>query len=308
VSDDSFTAILGFSLDPWPIPQATVVVSDSVNSINFLLIALPDGSLGLRVIRNGANEDYETDVVVPEGGFKVVTSIVYTPLTPNIRLNGTEIAVAPVGSRQKVAHLLKRQSPISPKKNYALSTEVPELATDSEALFVRTISDLANASMSNDWYVLLKSSGHLRLLLLDGLLHKANERHRLRLKFRVAAPGEPPPIDFDKLWTNIAPHDLPDDRLADLNLEQFLKLSVFESKHARITVKDIINAVANADGGVHLGKPRQAQEELILAIDKEAMRFGQAASRHMLKEICSVVVAGSERLVEKIQGKIPGAA
>jgi hypothetical protein len=181
-------------------------------------------------------------------------------------------------------------------------------ATDAEALFIRTIADLADASTSNDWYLLLKSSADLRLLLLDGLLHKANERHKLKIRFRIATPGDLPPIDFDKFWRNIAPHNLSEHQLTDVSVDQFLKLRVFESKQDAITVKDVIRAAANADGGVHLDAPRQAQEELVLALDKETMRFGQAASRYILKEICAVVVASSIPLVGQIQEKSLGAA
>lgn len=278
-------------------------MSDSANGNQLILTSLPDGSLGLRIVRDGTNEDYETDIIVPEGAFKVVASLNYAPSQPNIRINGIEIAVAPAGSRQKDIFPLRTRPTPASQTPVALSNEIPTHATDAEALFIRTIADLADAGNSSDWYVLLKSSAHLRLLLLDGLLHKANERHKLKMQFRVPAAGEPPPIDFDKLWHNIAPHDLPDQLLADVNLDQFLKLRVFESKTDSVTVRDVIRAAANADGGVHLDTPRQAQEELVLALDKETFRFGQAASRHILRDICKVVVASSILLITLIQAE-----
>lgn len=302
MSDDCFFACFGMALEPWPIPEAAVLVSDSVNGIQFLFIGVPDGSLGLRIVRNGTYEDYETDIIVPENSFKIVASINYAPSQPSIRINTIEIAVAPVGSRQKGICFLSSQPPVASKEAAPLSNEVPTNATDAEALFIRTITDLANASTSNDWYLLLKSSAHLRLLLLDGLLHKANERHKLKVQFRVAAQGDPPPLDFDKLWHNIAPHDLPELQLTDVSLDQFLKLRVFESRNDSVTVKDVIRAVANADGGVHLDT-RQAQVELVLELDKDTQRFGQVASRHILRDICTVVVASSIPLIGHIQGR-----
>lgn len=237
MSDDCFFACFGISLEPWPIPQAAVLVSDSANGVQFQFIGLPDGSLGLRIVRNGTYEDYETDIIAPESLFKIVASINYAPSQPSIRINGIEIEVAPVGSRQKGICPLRSQPTIASREFAVLSNEVPAHATDAEALFIRTITDLANASTSNDWYLLLKSSAHLRLLLLDGLLHQANERHKLKVEFRVADPGDPPPIDFDKLWHNIAPHDLPEQQLTDVSLDQFLKLRVFESRSDSVTVK-----------------------------------------------------------------------
>ncbi|MCM2341365.1 hypothetical protein [Rhodoferax sp.] len=300
---DDFFACFGMSLDTWPIPQATVLVSDSINSSQFLFIGLPDGSLGLRVIRSGMHEDYETDIISPEGSFKIVASINYAPSRLSIQINGIEIECAPVGSREKGCFPLRSQSASAAPEYIAFASDIPPHATHAEALFIRTMGDLADAATSHDWYVLLKSSADLRLLLLDGLLHKANERHRLKVEFRVVGSGEPPPMDFDKLWNNIAPHDVPEELLKNVNLEQFLKLQVFESKNRTITVKDVIRAAANADGGVHFGNPERAEEGLVLILDKDAMRFGQAASRHMLRDICKVVVASSIPLVERIQRK-----
>ena len=208
-----------------------------------------------------------------------------------------------MGSRAKSIFNVQSQVSVITEP-VVLSNEVPEHATKSEALLIRTISEIANASTSNDWYLLLKSSGHLRLLLLDGLLHKANETNRLQIQFRVAAPGESPPIDFDKMWINIAPLDLPGSLLSDLNLDQFLRLCVFQSKDGKVTVKDVIRAVANADGGVHLADPMQADKELILTLDKNTLRFGQVASRHILRDICEVVVNSCSPLIRNIQLRV----
>ncbi|MFZ4526185.1 MAG: hypothetical protein ACOYOE_11760 [Chlorobium sp.] len=299
---DDFFACFGMSLDTWPIPQAAVLVGESINNSQFLFIGLPDGSLGLRVIRGGVHEDYETDIIFQEGAFKIVASINYAPSMPNIRINGMEIECAPVGTREKGLFRLSSQSiSAAQKEHITFCIDIPQHANDAEALFIRTIGDLSIAAASHDWYVLLKSSAALRLLLIDGLLHKANERYRLKLEFRIVDPGDPPPIDCDKLWNNIAPLDLPEELLTNVNLAQFLKLRVFESKNVVVTVKDIIRATANADGGVHFGDPAGIAEEFVLKLDKESIRFGQVASRHVLRDICKVVVASSIPLVRHIR-------
>ncbi len=298
---DSFSAFFGMALDIWPIPEATVIVSESILDVQLLIIGLPDGSLGIRLIRNSVNEDYETDIIAPDAEFKIAASIVYSPLSPRVRLNGSDIACAPVGSRQKGIFRLGAPPPQAVQEPTQPSTNVPPHATDAEALFIRTIGDLYQAAASNDWHILLKSSAALRLLLLDGLLHKGNERHRLKIGFTVADNSDPPPVAFDKLWNNIAPHDLPLSRLTSVNLDQFLRLKIYESKDGTITVRDVIRAAANADGGVHFGNPANPEEELVLTLDKKSTRFGQAASRHVLRELCRVVVAGTTPLVERIQ-------
>ena len=298
---DSFTAIFGISIDKWPIPEAAVLISESTENAQLLFIGLPDGSLGIRIVRNGTSEDYKTDILAPDAEFKIVVSIAYSPLSLHVRINGTDLVCAPLGQRVKIVTRLKAPPQRRSSKPVNFSLNVPPFATDAEALFARTIGDLSLASESNDWHVLLKSSAHLRLFLLDGLFHKASENHRLKVGFMVAGNSAPPPIAVDKQWISIAPHDIPLINLVTVNLEQLLKLKVFESKGESITVRDVIRAAANADGGIHFGRPTSAEEKLVLVLDKESMRFGQASSRHILRDICKVVVAGSIPLIERIQ-------
>lgn len=308
MSDQTFYACCGFELDTWPIQHAAVIFSETINAIQFFVIGLPDGSLGIRVVRGGETEDYETDIIAPETTFKVVLSINYSPLNPSIRINGSDIQTARVGTRGKNILPLCVQAIVVVSESPTPSQHVPEEATHAEALFVRTVGDLSQASRSHDWYTLLKSSAPLRLLLLDGLMHKANERHNMKIQFRVADPGQPPPFKFDKLWHSISPDGLPLQNVTYASLDQFLRLRVFESPTEVITVKDVIRAAANADGGVHFGAPRLPQEELMLALDTGSMRMGHSASRDFLRKICSVVVESAMPLLSKIQGQSSSAA
>lgn len=104
---------------------------------------------------------------------------------------------------------------------------MPERATDAEALFVRAVWELGSATASHDWYVLLKTSAPLRLLLLDGLLHNANQRHGLKMTFRVSRDDDPPPIEVDRHWNSVAPHGRPVEHTMIVGLGAFLQLKVF---------------------------------------------------------------------------------
>lgn len=304
MSNDCFFAALAFEFRVWPLPQEYVVSSDSSNNIRFFIICLPDGSLRIRILRNGIQEDYETDIIVPEKTLKVVLSINYSPYHPNIRINGKDIESAPAEKRKKNLFTLNAQL-TTPIEDIPIPDQhVPDNASDAEALFIRTVGDLSSASRSDDWYKLLKSSAPLRLLLLDNLLHKANERHRIDIQFLVAAPPiQPCPVDFDRIWHPISPRGLPMENTVYVGLKKFLKLIVFESKTYKITIKDIIRTAANADGGVHFGSAKMHQEALILDVDRETIRMGQTASRHILKNICEITAQGMTPLLNNIQGK-----
>lgn len=307
MSEQCFFACQAFELDHWPIAQAVVITSEAIGDIRYFLICLPDGSLGIRVERNGNFEDYETDIINPEGAFKVVVVINYRPLAPAIRVNGIDLMIAPVGVRAKRMIRLPHQEPSSEWQSEVLSPEVPEHVSDAEALFIRTVCELSTAAVSHDWYVLLKTSAPLRLLLLDGLLHKANQRYGVKLQFRVSQDNEPPPIEVNRHWSSIAPHGRPQENTALMGLDDFLKLKVFRSPSGELTVRDVIRAVANADGGVHFGNPRTTEEKLLLEMDRESMRMGQTVSRQFLKEICYVCVETFAPLVKSLQTDRPSA-
>lgn len=118
MSDDSFFVCSGFELDRWPIPQATVLFSESINEVRVFVICLPDGSLGIRVSRTRGDEDYETDIIVPESAFRIVLSINYTPDSLSVRINGRDIKALAVGARSVKDHFRFRS--ISTPTNFDL--------------------------------------------------------------------------------------------------------------------------------------------------------------------------------------------
>lgn len=225
-----FTVFFAMALDMWPIPEAAILVSESVNGMQVHFIGLPDGSCGVRVVRGEVFEDYETDIILPESGFKIVVAIQYVSGSLCVRVNGAELACAPLGVREKGIFTLNAQLVGAFSNQDAFSTDIPPYASDAEALFIRTIGDLAQASVSNDWHVLLKSSAALRLLLLDGLLDKVNKGYGLNFGFEIACDNGGFPVEFDKRWYSVAPHDSPEDFRAVVNRDRLLEAKVYESK------------------------------------------------------------------------------
>jgi hypothetical protein len=308
MSDDSFFACQAFELDRWPVPSAAVLVGEAIGKIRYFLICLPDGSFGVRVERNGANEDYETDVLCPAGAFKVAVSINYSPGSPRVRVNGIDVGVSLVGAREKQFIALPAQSSDRTWRTETFDQTIPDHASDAEALLIRSVGEVNNASASHDWYVLLKSSAPLRLLLLDGLIQRANQRHKIKVTFRVAYDSDPIPINDASVWYSVAPHGRRSEHTAMIGLDAFLRKEVFQSPGSAISVRDVIRAAANADGGVHYGKPRTPEEELLLILDRGSLRMGQTASRSLLREICQVCVEALTPLVKAIQQADSGAA
>ena len=137
-----------------------------------------------------------------------------------------------------------------------------------EYIFVADIDDLQRILKYPDTRNLLGASAILRRLLTDKqpLLHKVAKGRDFKPRFVVALrvePEPPPPAKeagFTSLkfeWTNPAldvRHGMP---TKELGLDDFLREPVHQVGSTRITIKQLINYVANVGGGVHQGSPRK---------------------------------------------------
>lgn len=137
------------------------------------------------------------------------------------------------------------------------------------SLFLSTMDDLRDrvSAPRGDGYEILRSSGLLRQLLMDGqpLVHIVNRAVRMPLRFEIGrgdldadlGVGVPSPV---VRWLNPYPFDLPS-RTTDLG--GFLKYSVIEAHGQRGTVGDVIRVCAHVLGGVHFGDAKTAAERAL---------------------------------------------
>lgn len=314
------------SRETWPVEEPLKLFEKRAGNMELRVFALCDGSLMLQVLRRRRTENYETDILVPRGGFLISVDIFYEPLNPVVIINGTQAGVSlmprahfdgksegthqfvvPPGRtfRFKTVHYMTPMAAYQPSRVPDFPRGVPDTANSGETIFLRTIFDLANASVSDDWYVLLKSSALLRLLLLDGLIHKANQQHRLKLRYRVRIRGKRRFTYASEIGKpGIAPYPTDSaEELSELNETELLKLPAFGVLGEEISIKELIKAAANADGGVHFEPAKFPKEALALDYDEVCTAFGQANSRWVLKQLCYIVVTGLLPLVEAIQSR-----
>jgi len=188
--------------------------------------------------------------------------------------------------------------------------EVPQIVVgvgsnlaDAEQFFVRTVADLQMASRSNDAYTLIRASGVLRLLLLDGLLHKANARLHLNLVFTTNNIGSlPESLGAPELhWQALSPQHIRTAQRLELKLDHFLSAPVIETPTGTASVRDFVQACSNALGGIHFGGVRNGREEIVLEFNGAHMSFGSRPSVQALQDICYIVVRALHPLVLAIQ-------
>lgn len=168
-------------------------------------------------------------------------------------------------------------------------------------MFVQTFDWLAEigSRAPPDEYELVVASGRLRLLLLDArrLVDQVNASRRLDIRYRILRHGDGPPLQHllrfwavpDGLSPALAPpgHNIP---IEDVKLATFLRerVIIYEGEH--VSVRDLIDHVANVAGGVHAGKPRDPRDLKLEALAEEIVVHGMSVAIRCLRGIVIVVV------------------
>jgi hypothetical protein len=175
---------------------------------------------------------------------------------------------------------------------------------DTDTFFLETLADLTRrTSTFPSEYEALMASGLLRKLLLESVVDSANRERRLKITYAVndrspawELAGTPPPVAYA-----VADGFDPDTALtrvirAVVNRDGLLARRVMLYRNQDVTVKDLIRSLANVEGGVHLGEPRNDAEAAASAIAR-MMRLGQyPAGVRTLMAVGRVVTKGLEPL------------
>lgn len=170
-------------------------------------------------------------------------------------------------------------------------------------LYREVIRDLRGRLSDRSAYNIVKSSGLVRQLLLDGtaLVSLVNRQHHLKLVFRAMAdaalPIEAPILHFRN------PAGIPNaPALTDLSLDRFLALNCGQFHGSKFTVKDLVRYGAHVLGGVHQGAPRDPADKVILEMDK-ALETGEITlSLRALEGIGNVTLQGLDPLSKAVGG------
>lgn len=285
----------------WPVDTPTVIFGSEDGPLSLYLIALPNGTLGIRVTCFGEVEELQGPELQMqgEGDIVFVISVTCSQGVCSIRVNGNELVLVPSGSWAADSFPLQRLA--RPKmKSISIESYVGDNATDAEALLVRSVHELYEMTIAADWYKLLKASAVLRLLLIDGLCDRANKRHRKTIRFLVLN-GDALPFAVDQFWRTLSPGEWSHPSHQVLSRHQFLRTPILKTNDGEITVSDCIEANANAGGGVHFGKPRTDAESLLMGYGERQIHLGHRADRLPLRDIAEVTCRALEPLVHAIQ-------
>lgn len=179
---------------------------------------------------------------------------------------------------------------------------------DADRLFVHTLSDLEQRTAATDEYEVLLSAALLRKLLLDQprLMDQVNHHYRLDLCFRISGVS---PFE-QQIWDNPpifwALEDVldPDSPLAyapfDASRDQFLGRRIMRFSESWITIRDVIDQLANIEGAVHSGNPKKEQHKVLQAAGKFYSRDGLPGVVSQVRLIGRITVRGLSPLRDAV--------
>lgn len=169
-----------------------------------------------------------------------------------------------------------------------------------EWFFLETMKDLEERLKAGNEYATIRAAGLIRQLLLDKvpLIDAANRETKIKVHFRVP---EQPPQSVDRPILAWMPLKV-SEKMESVSRDQFLSRVVLMFQGHDFTVKDVIRAVANLRGGVHIDNPRNIQEASITALNSFFTIVGSGGSVvSTIKGIGVVVLDGTVGLVEAIK-------
>ena len=190
---------------------------------------------------------------------------------------------------------------------------------DVDTLFIRTLDDLSTRLASDDEYTLLMAAPLLRKLLLDSdsLLNQVNRSRRLKIMFKINSKS---PYDtalaklgapfFSSEEDAIDPElDLPPGMRNEMQvkLDGLLKREVLMISGDTVTIRDLIDQLANIEGGVHSGKPDDKQK-VLQAVSQRIYIGGLPAGVRQVRAIIRIVLRGLAPVraaVEAGTGEVP---
>jgi hypothetical protein len=174
------------------------------------------------------------------------------------------------------------------------------VSVEVDQLFVRTLDDLERRTNATDEYEVLMSTALLRKLLLDGtrLTDQVNRKYRVDLRFRISAvsPYEQLLYEDNPVFWAIEDALDPNCRLAyapyDATRDQFLARRVMRFSGTWLSVRDVINQLANIEGAVHHSEARDAKERALQEVAMRYMNSGLPGAVNQIKLIGRITMRG----------------
>lgn len=288
----------------WP-PVCDVRLLERVQngSGGIRVVCTSRGTLLLAIYGSNSVKYYESQPLKLIGGRWVVLAVIWNEKFGEIFLNGDKLLLHADG----VGKMKEVQCGIGPER--PLVRKLPDYTTrvlsNEEQLFIATLVDLQQKFEKGDHYSLLKASGLVRQLLLDGnpLLHQVNRLHHLKLKFQIIQ-YEDPPFSPETYIPSLSPSSGSDGTILQLDLSAFIKTECMKVMGRVITIHQLIDVYAHNMGGIHSGPPgeRDSLEAELMSLRDTLRVINAPAIDGTMRDICEITLQGCIALANAVCG------
>jgi len=179
---------------------------------------------------------------------------------------------------------------------------------DVDRLFIYTLRDLEQRIADADEYEVLMSAALLRKLLVDGarLMDQVNRAYRMDLRFRISgvSPLENLIYEDNPMFWSLEDALDPESPFAyqpfDATRDQFLSRKIMRFNGVFITVRDVIDQLANVEGAVHSGNANNDRRKAAQAAGKFYSRAGLPGVVSQVRLIGRITVRGLSPLRDAV--------
>ena len=285
----------------WPPPGSVTLFVNEQPDTSISLVADATGRLVVSIHQGSRERTRSFGPLDLPGAARVMLMLTWSSDRISLSLNGVKLKDGAVSASDLGVRASGVAVPTSGPLFPGLRLRIG--LSDADALFLSTVMDLDKKQAAADRYSAIRASGLLRQLLLDEtpLVHVVNRQHRLDLVFRTIDFTMPPPLRPEAHWLALDPDPFPEARTLTCNLKQFLAAPCLTWRGRSASVSDLVRACANAKGGVHLGRTKVADEQLLLDWDDVFTVLGEQPSLRAIVAVCRIALRGLSGLVSAVE-------
>lgn len=174
---------------------------------------------------------------------------------------------------------------------------------DKKYLFLRTLEDLEQKSLSQDPYDIILMSGLIFKLLFDSpplMSEVMSHRGEISFTFSKKKPVITDGLVFWSMEDGFDPDTARAPEIITTNKDAMYKSPIMIINNQEITVGDLIKYLRNVQGGVHIGSAKNEKQEILQKLQNELFVGGLVAGLRLLSAISRVVIKGMAPLKKNL--------
>lgn len=287
-----------YLVELWPVLNETMINSRRDASANISLVAHPSGHISVQIRTYSKSiEKHFQRLSLPVGYYVKIALAWKTELDDVELFIGGHMLETLAKAPAATLGITRTASRPTIVPGFSVPENVPLSLAFEHWLFVETLSDLTKRLSSKRRYDGLRISALVRQLLKDGnpLMDQANRESKTSITFRVrknADWGFGVDAVPEVSWNGLQPVE--GEEFVDLKKDEFLAARVIFLNGTCYSALQVISAVANVMGGVHLNKgSSEADNALVGFAEKMITPVGElifAATRDIgLVTLCALL-------------------